>query len=51
MRYKVVLINSNPATNMTFKILLRTYYRNFEKFGKKEKPDAILPTMGEIKLH
>ena len=50
--YKVVLINSNPATIMTDpKIAHKTYIEPItleflEKIIQKEKPDAILPTMG-----
>ncbi len=50
--YKVILINSNPATIMTDPdIADKTYIEPItlevlEKILKKEKPDAILPTMG-----
>ena len=50
--YKVVLINSNPATIMTDPdVAHKTYIEPItldilEKILKKEKPDAILPTMG-----
>ena len=50
--YRVVLINSNPATIMTDPdIADKTYIEPItlevlEKILKKEKPDAILPTMG-----
>ena len=50
--YKVVLINSNPATIMTDPdIANKTYIepitiKVLEKILKSEKPDAILPTMG-----
>ncbi|MDC0232239.1 carbamoyl-phosphate synthase large subunit, partial [Pelagibacteraceae bacterium] len=50
--YKVVLINSNPATIMTDpKVADKTYIEPItkeilEKILIKEKPDAILPTMG-----
>ncbi|MBT4922029.1 MAG: carbamoyl-phosphate synthase large subunit [Rickettsiales bacterium] len=50
--YKVVLINSNPATIMTDpKVADRTYIEPIttefiEKIIKAEKPDAILPTVG-----
>ncbi|RZO62330.1 MAG: carbamoyl-phosphate synthase large subunit [Candidatus Pelagibacterales bacterium] len=50
--YKVVLINSNPATIMTDPdIADKTYIEPItievlEKIIKKEKPNAILPTMG-----
>ncbi len=50
--YKVVLVNSNPATIMTDpEIADATYiepvnWKTLEKIIAKEKPDAILPTMG-----
>ncbi len=50
--YKVILINSNPATIMTDPgVADRTYIEPItievlEEVIKKEKPDAILPTMG-----
>jgi len=50
--YKVILINSNPATIMTDPgVADKTYVEPItieilEKIIKKEKPDAILPTMG-----
>ncbi|MDA9752896.1 carbamoyl-phosphate synthase large subunit [Candidatus Pelagibacter sp.] len=50
--YKVILINSNPATIMTDPdIADKTYIepitlKVLEKILKKEKPNAILPTMG-----
>ncbi len=50
--YRVILINSNPATIMTDPELAdRTYVEPItpdfvEKIIKIEKPDAILPTMG-----
>ena len=50
--YKVILINSNPATIMTDPgVADRTYIEPIsleflEEIIKKEKPDAILPTMG-----
>jgi carbamoyl-phosphate synthase large subunit len=50
--YKVILINSNPATIMTDpNIADKTYIEPItldilEKIIIKEKPDAILPTMG-----
>jgi len=50
--YKVILINSNPATIMTDpEIADKTYIEPItteivEKIIKKEKPCAILPTMG-----
>ena len=50
--YKVILVNSNPATIMTDPSLADATYIepiHWETVGKiieKEKPDAILPTMG-----
>ena len=50
--YKVILINSNPATIMTDPgVADKTYIEPItldllDKIVKKEKPDAILPTMG-----
>src|SRR3990172_6763030 len=50
--YKVILINSNPATIMTDPGLAdRTYIEPItpeivEKIIEKERPDALLPTMG-----
>ena len=50
--YKVILINSNPATIMTDpNIADKTYIEPItleilEKIIQKEKPEAILPTMG-----
>ena len=50
--YKVILINSNPATIMTDpEVAHKTYIEPItleilEKIIKKENPDAILPTMG-----
>ena len=50
--YKVVLINSNPATIMTDPdVADKTYIEPItleilEKIILKDKPDAILPTMG-----
>ncbi len=50
--YKVILINSNPATIMTDPELAdKTYVEPLtvsvlEKIIQKEKPDAILPTVG-----
>ncbi len=50
--YKVILINSNPATIMTDPdVADKTYIEPItlevlEKIVKKERPDAILPTMG-----
>ena len=50
--YRVILINSNPATIMTDPEFADSTYiepltvDNLEKIIKKEKPEAILPTMG-----
>ena len=50
--YRVILINSNPATIMTDpEVADKTYIepisiKILEEVIKKEKPDAILPTMG-----
>ena len=50
--YRVVLINSNPATIMTDPGLVDATYiepitlKPLEAVIKQEKPDAILPTMG-----
>ena len=49
---RVILVNSNPATIMTDPDMADRVYiepihwRNVEKIIIKEKPDAILPTMG-----
>jgi len=50
--YKVILINSNPATIMTDPAMADVTYiepitwQTVEKIIAKERPDAILPTMG-----
>ena len=50
--YKVILVNSNPATIMTDpEFADRTYIEPItpevvEKIIAKEKPDALLPTLG-----
>jgi carbamoyl-phosphate synthase large subunit len=50
--YRIILINSNPATIMTDPCMAdATYIESVhwtvvEKIIKKEKPDALLPTMG-----
>ena len=50
--YRVILINSNPATIMTDKDLADATYLepittdSIEKIIQKESPDAILPTVG-----
>ena len=50
--YRVILINSNPATIMTDPEMADATYiepvhwRTVEKIIEKERPDALLPTMG-----
>ncbi|MEO1495947.1 MAG: carbamoyl-phosphate synthase large subunit [Planctomycetota bacterium] len=50
--YEVVLVNSNPATIMTDPVMAdRTYiepltWQVVEKIIEREKPDALLPTLG-----
>lgn len=50
--YKVILVNSNPATIMTDPQMADSTYiepiewRTLEKIIEIEKPDALLPTMG-----
>ena len=50
--YRVILLNSNPATIMTDPDIADSTYIEpmtseiIEKIIKKEKPEAILPTMG-----
>ncbi len=50
--YRVILVNSNPATIMTDPEMADVTYiepinwETVEKIIKKERPDAILPTMG-----
>jgi len=50
--YKVILVNSNPATIMTDPEMADVTYiepltsDSLEKIIKKERPDALLPTMG-----
>ena len=50
--FRVILVNSNPATIMTDPLLADatyvepTHWKSVEKIIEKEKPDAILPTMG-----
>src|SRR6185369_16777623 len=50
--YEVVLVNSNPATIMTDpELATRTYVeplevRTLEAIIAREKPDAVLPTLG-----
>ncbi len=50
--YRVILVNSNPATIMTDPEMADSIYiepihwRTVERIIAKEKPDALLPTMG-----
>ena len=50
--YRVILVNSNPATIMTDPVMADATYiepirwETVEKIIEKERPDAILPTMG-----
>ena len=50
--YRVILVNSNPATIMTDPALADATYiepicwENIEKIIEREAPDALLPTMG-----
>lgn len=50
--YRVILVNSNPATIMTDPAMADATYiepitwKTVEKIIEKEKPDALLPTMG-----
>ena len=50
--YKVILVNSNPATIMTDPEMADATYiepiqwKNVENIIRKERPNAILPTMG-----
>lgn len=50
--YRVVLVNSNPATIMTDPEMADATYiepivwPTLERIIKKERPDALLPTMG-----
>ena len=50
--FRVILVNSNPATIMTDPLLADATYiepihwKSVEKIIEKESPDAILPTMG-----
>ena len=54
---RVILVNSNPATIMTDPVMADATYiepinwRMVEKIIAKEKPDAILPTMGGQTAH
>ena len=50
--YRVILVNSNPATIMTDPVMADATYiepirwETVEKIIAKERPDAVLPTMG-----
>ncbi|WP_097458944.1 carbamoyl-phosphate synthase large subunit [Mangrovitalea sediminis] len=50
--YRVVLVNSNPATIMTDPVMADATYiepitwKTVEKIIERERPDALLPTMG-----
>src|SRR6478735_9175445 len=45
--YRVVLVNSNPATIMTDpEIADRTYVEVLTQVIERERPDALLPTLG-----
>ena len=50
--FRVILVNSNPATIMTDPVMADATYiepitwRTVEKIIEKEQPDALLPTMG-----
>ncbi len=50
--YRVILVNSNPATIMTDPVMADATYiepitwQTVERIIEKERPDAILPTMG-----
>jgi carbamoyl-phosphate synthase large subunit len=50
--YRVILVNSNPATNMTDPGMADATYiepinwRTVARIIEKERPDAVLPTMG-----
>lgn len=50
--YEVILINSNPATIMTDPMMADAIYlkplttKSIKEIVEKEKPDAVLPTMG-----
>jgi carbamoyl-phosphate synthase large subunit len=50
--YRVILVNSNPATIMTDPVMADATYiepihwKVVEKIIEKEKPDVVLPTMG-----
>ncbi len=50
--FRVILVNSNPATIMTDPVMADATYiepvewKTVEKIIEKERPDAVLPTMG-----
>jgi len=50
--FRVILVNSNPATIMTDPLMADATYiepihwKSLEKIIEKERPDALLPTMG-----
>ena len=50
--YRIILVNSNPATIMTDPDMADAIYiepidwQTVEKIIEKERPDAVLPTMG-----
>ena len=50
--YKIVLVNSNPATIMTDPVMADSTYieplneKRLEQIIEKERPDAILPNLG-----
>ena len=50
--FRVILVNSNPATIMTDPLLADAtyiepiYWKSIEKIIEKERPNALLPTMG-----
>ena len=54
--YRIILVNSNPATIMTDPNLADATYIEpltkgyLELVIKKEKPDAVLPTVGGLSL-
>ena len=50
--YKIVLVNSNPATIMTDTVMADATYiepltvQSLERIIEKERPDALLPNLG-----
>ena len=54
--YRIILVNSNPATIMTDPGMADATYiepvdwKTIEKIIAKERPDAILPTMGSVRV-